>query len=120
MFLNDLCYWLVLASMQDVKMSHQIINGSLYCEGTPDTLIKVLESLIITEEKVTITCGNISTGKAWADGTASGYVAKSSKSEEPPVFLMSKRSQTATYLHTDSIIKITAKGGRVVYQGPIN
>jgi hypothetical protein len=97
-----------------------MINGTFYSDNTPGNLIKVLELLVASQERVTIHFGNISTGQVWADATESGYLGRSHPEGHGLIMLPTRKSKSGTYLTTEHIIKITAKGGRIVYQGPIN
>lgn len=91
---------------------------TFYTADTSDTLITVLEELINSLEKVTITFGNISTGKAWAGSPESGYIGRSN--DNVPLLMKSKDAKVGEPILTNSILKITAKGGKILYQGPIN
>lgn len=96
------------------------VNGTFYTSDTPEDLIKVLESIRASHERVTITYGNIHTGKAWDDKPESGFIGKSNGEIKAPILLKSKRSLGGELILTNSILKITAARGIILYQGPIN
>jgi hypothetical protein len=97
-----------------------LINGTFYSAETPGNLIKVLELLVATQERVNLEFGNIATGQVWPDGKQVGYISRSYPEGYGLILLKAKNSRKGEIIVTEHIIKITAKGGRIVYQGPIN
>lgn len=102
------------------NLQYSTVNGTDYTSDTPDTLIKVLESSRASGERITITYGNIHTGKAWTDKPESGTIGRTTGNSRIPILIKTKRSLGGGAILTNSIIKITAAKGQVLYQGPVH
>jgi hypothetical protein len=97
-------------------------SGTYYSEKTPDELIRVLDSIRGTSQRVKIYLGDKDTGRDWME--EDGKVGKIGRSSGPikiPILLRTMNSHGGGAILEDCIVKIVtspASTGRVLYQHP--
>jgi hypothetical protein len=97
-------------------------SGTYYSEKTPDELIRVLDSIRGTSQRVKIYLGDKDTGRDCME--EDGKVGKIGRSSGPikiPILLRTMNSHGGGAILEDCIVKIVtspASTGRVLYQHP--
>lgn len=97
-------------------------SGTYYSEKTPDEVIRVLESVRHTDQRIKIYLGDRETGRDWMeeDGKV-GKVGRSSGPVKIPILLRTINSDGGGAILEDCIVKIKtspATTERVLYQHP--
>lgn len=99
---------------------YQIINGTAYKKEAPGEVIKILEDSRTEGRRITITYGDIKTGKSWNKGHPThGYVGRASDTKLP-ILLLNKHAGGGVCIMDASVLEIKeSKGGRVLYKREI-
>ncbi len=97
-------------------------SGTYYSEETPDEVIKVLESVRGTNQRIKIYVGDRVTGRDWMEESdKTGKIGRSSGPIKIPILLPMVGSTGGGSILDDCIVKIItspAANGRVLYQHP--
>lgn len=96
-------------------------NGTCYSINTPDTVIKVLEKLRETQQRVKLYYGDRVTGGDWEEEfDTKGRISRSTGNIKIPLLINNRRSYGGGTILTDCIVKIelTTKPHTVLYQHP--
>lgn len=97
-------------------------SGTYYSNETPDELIRVLESLRGTTQRVKIYLGDGETGRDWMEEDSKiGKIGRSTGPIKIPILLRTTNSHGGGAILEDCIVKITtspATLARVLYQHP--
>lgn len=97
-------------------------SGTYYSEKTSDEVIRVLESIRGTSQRVKIYVGDKVTGKDWMEESdKTGKIGRSSGPIKIPILLSTVDSTGGGAILDDCIVKIVtspASTGRVLYQHP--
>ena len=97
-------------------------SGTYYSNETPDDLIRVLDSLRGTHQRVKIYLGDRETGRDWMEEDGKiGKIGRSSGPIKVPILLRTMNSQGGGAILEDCIVKIAtspAGSARVLYQHP--
>jgi hypothetical protein len=91
------------------------VNETYYHTETPDDLIKVLEDLLDSKQRVAIHFGDVVTGKeAYVER---GTIGRSTGTQKIPLLVKTSRSLGGGALLSEAILKITESAGkkRVLY-----
>jgi hypothetical protein len=97
-------------------------SGTYYSEETPDEVIRVLESLRSTDQRIKIYLGDRVTGRDWME--EDGKIGKAGRSSGPikiPLLIRTINSHGGGSIMEDSIVKIAtspAASSIVLYQHP--
>ncbi len=97
-------------------------SGTYYSEKTPDDVIRVIESLRGTTQRVKIYLGDRDTGRDWMEESdKTGKIGRSNGMIKVPLLLPMFNSQGGGAILDDCIVKIVtspATSARVLYQHP--
>jgi len=97
---------------------YQIVNGTYYSKGTPDSVIAILESARCSYQRLRLFYGDPTTGRDWMDEhDTTGQIGRSMGPRKIPLLLRNNRSTGGGALLDDRVIKITS-AGRTCYQHP--
>lgn len=109
--------------MGDKDMVYKVSeSGTYYSNETPDEVIRVLDSIRGTQQRVKIYLGDKSTGRDWMeeDGKV-GKIGRSSGSIKIPLLIKTINSHGGGAILDDCIVKIVTSpltSMRVLYQHP--
>lgn len=100
--------------------TYKVMNGYYYSEGTPDSLIRVLDGLARNHVRCRFFLGDQETGRDWCEEyDTMGTIGRSCGEVKIPLLIASSRSYGGGSLLTDCIVKLVAsKGGQVLWQHP--
>jgi hypothetical protein len=97
-------------------------SGTYYSDETPDEVIRVLESIRGTGQRVKIYLGDRATGRDWMEEDGKiGKIGRSSGRVKIPILLKVLNSHGGGGILDDSIVKIVTsptKNSRTLYQHP--
>ena len=97
-------------------------SGTYYSNETPDGVIRVLESLRGTSQRVKIYLGDRETGRDWMEEDSKiGKIGRSSGQIKIPILLSNVQSTGGGSILDDCIVKIVTSPSssvRVLYQHP--
>lgn len=97
-------------------------SGTYYSNETPDGVIRVLESLRGTRQRVKIYIGDRVTGRDWMEEDSKiGKIGRSTGPIKIPILLKTMNSHGGGAILEDCIVKIVtspAASARVLYQHP--
>jgi hypothetical protein len=97
-------------------------SGTYYSEKTPDDVIRVLESLRGTSQRIKIYVGDRVTGKDWMEESdKTGKIGRSSGPIKIPILLSTVDSTGGGAILDDCIVKIVTSpslGSRILYKHP--
>jgi len=97
----------------------QTESGTCYYSETSSEMINLLERLRDYGSRVRFHWGDTKTGLDWGDEyMVWGRIGRSCGDCKIPLLVHNSRSLGGPAISTDSIVKISAKGGRTIYQHP--
>ena len=98
-------------------LKYKVYNGTAYHIETPDKLVRVLDQLLQTQERIIIDYGDTTTGRSWDEvNDISGRIGRSTGNIKIPLLIHNRRSMGGGAILDHCIIGIkTSKGKRVIY-----
>lgn len=101
----------------------QVLHDTWYHKNTPKDLVRLLDALYQTKQRVMLVYGNIFTGVPWdldANNSNRGFIGKSSGSKRVPLLVKTSRSPGGDAILDLYILQIRdSRGGKVLYNRPI-
>lgn len=103
--------------MVDEDNRYKVVNGTAYHKETPDDLIRLLESLRQTKERILLVYGDVKTGKkAEVSNMDRGSVGRSTGQYKIPLIIRTSRSLGGEAIMDHNILQIKkSRGGEVIY-----
>lgn len=103
-------------SMENIK--YKVVNGTSYHENTSEEVIKILERVRNSKERVRIFYGDTETGRDWMEiYNTIGTIGRSCGEVKIPLLIKNNRSCGGIGILDHCIVKITLDK-KVVYQNP--
>lgn len=103
-----------------MKTKYKVVNGTSYHRETPDHIINVLESVRNNQTRITVSYGDIETGRDWNEVyDITGTIGRSTGDIKIPLLVHNRRSMGGCALLDHCIVKIVrSRGKTVLYQHP--
>ena len=103
---------------QDVDFTYIIFNEVCYNKETPPELVRIINQLIQSQEKVQLHYGDTLTGQDYLnDFDHKGTIGTSNGFYKYPILLKSKKSTKGKAIPDSQIVKII-KNNKTIYQHP--
>ncbi len=105
--------------MDEIK--YKEVNGTSYHIDTCDNVVRILESMRMSQIRIRVHYGDTTTGRDWDDKHCmAGYIGRSTGTSKIPILVYNKRSYGGAGILDHCIVRIcTTKGNRVLYEHPL-
>ena len=101
------------------EITYKEVNGTSYRTETPDDLVRILEALRTTKERVILIYGDAETCKPWEPSATPerGFISRSMGKYKVPLLVRTARSMGGEGVLDHCIVQIRkSRGGAIMYQ----